>query len=49
MQQPEGRQPSREPQLETAPVNPSARTMDKIYQTKQGPMKWKGTGWLPVQ
>jgi hypothetical protein len=51
MEQPEGRSPSREApaSVATAPVNPAARTAGTTYNTPKGPMKWTGTGWLPVQ
>jgi hypothetical protein len=52
MQQPDGEAPSREPpqaNLTTAPVNPAAREVNKIYQTPKGPLKWTGGGWLKVQ
>jgi len=51
MQQPEGQGPSRSPpaSFPTAPVNPAAREANKTYSTPRGPLKWTGTGWLPVQ
>jgi hypothetical protein len=51
MEQPEGREPSREAQktVETAPVNPANRQAGTIYSTPKGPMKWTGSGWIPVQ
>ena len=51
MRQPDGRQPARETPatLTTAPINPAARTTGIVYSTPKGPMKWTGTGWLPVQ
>ena len=51
MRQPDGRQPARETPatLTTAPINPAARTTGAVYSTPKGPMKWTGTGWLPVQ
>jgi hypothetical protein len=49
MQQPDGQAPGRTPALDVAPVNPSSRAVGKMYSTPKGPMKWTGTGWLPVQ
>jgi hypothetical protein len=49
MRQPEGQQPTREPPPApptTAPVNPTARKADTVYQTPKGPLKWTGTGWV---
>jgi hypothetical protein len=49
MQQPEGRAPTREPPPgppATAPINPSARTLDMVYQTPKGPLKWTSDGWV---
>ena len=28
---------------------PKERTVDTIYQTPKGPMRWKGLGWEPVK
>ena len=51
MQQPDGTSPPRQApaSLTTAPINPAARTTGTVYSTPKGPMKWTGTGWLPVQ
>ena len=48
MQQPDGRQPTREtpPAAPTAPINPTARETGKTYSTPKGPMKWTGTVWV---
>jgi hypothetical protein len=51
MRQPEGQQPTREPPPgppPTAPVNPSERKADTVYQTPKGPLRWSGGEWFPV-
>jgi hypothetical protein len=46
MQQPDGRTPSREPRPSMAPVNPSERKANTVYDTPKGDLKWTGTGWV---
>ena len=49
MRQPEGQAPGREAPPApptTAPVNPTARTPNTVYQTPKGPLKWTGTVWV---
>ena len=49
MRQPEGQAPGREPPPAPptiAPVNPTARTPNTVYQTPKGPLKWTGTVWV---
>jgi hypothetical protein len=52
MRQPEGQAPGREPPAApsppptNAPVNPTARAPNTVYQTPKGPLKWTGTVWV---
>jgi hypothetical protein len=34
------------PAIQSAPLDPKARTTGAVYETPKGPLKWTGTGWV---